>query len=371
MNNRKKIAVLSGDGVGIEVMECALKVLDAIGFEADYEYCDIGWELWKNEGDALPQRTLDKLKQCDCAIMSAITSKPQSEAEKELSDELKGRGLKYSSPIVRLRKELNLYLNLRPAKSISTKFSFNNKDIDIAVFRENTEGLYCGIEYDNINGKIADVIAETYPFIRAYDAETTSLSMRLISSNASRRILHSAFEYARKNCKRCVTIADKPNILRATGGRFVEEARNISREYPDIEMQEMNIDAICMMLVKAPEKFQVIIAENMFGDIISDITSQLSGGMGFAYSANIGDNFALFEPVHGSAPKYAGMNKVNPSAMILSGAFMLEWLGETEMSRRIFNAVMETAEEGKIVTYDIGGTFSNLEMTEEIIRKLK
>lgn len=370
MSNRRKIAVLSGDGVGSEVMECTLNVLNAIGFEADYEFCDIGWEFWKKEGNALPQRTLDVIRKSDCALMAAITSKPQSEAEKELSDDLKGKGLKYHSPIVTLRKELALYLNLRPAKSISPKFTFNNKDIDITVFRENTEGLYCGVEYDRISEKLADVISETYPSIREYEPDKTSISMRIVSDYASKKIITSAFEYARKNKINFVTIADKPNILRATGGRFIENARNISLKYPDIELQEVNIDAICMMLIKNPEKFRIIVAENMFGDIVSDLTAQLSGGMGFAYSANIGDNFALFEPVHGSAPKYAGTNKVNPSAMILSAALMLDWLGETEMSKRIFNAVKQTAEEGNQVTYDIGGSASNIDMTKEIIRKL-
>jgi len=371
MDKKYKIAILSGDGVGKEVMQCALKVLDAVDFQAQYEFCDIGWEFWKKEGNPLPERTLKVMKECQCGLLGAITSKPKSEAEKELSEDLKGKGYTYRSPIVALRKLLDLYVNIRPSKSITPKVALNNKDVDITVFRENTEGLYCGIEYDTLEEDFIKVVSAKYPEIKNYPANESSVSMRIVSSNACKRVLRAAFEFADKNGKKCVTIADKPNILRATGGRFIEEARKMQKEYPHILLREVNVDAVGMMLVKKQEDFEVIVAENMFGDIISDLTAQIAGGMGFAYSANIGNDFALFEPVHGSAPKYTGMKKVNPSAMILSAAWMLEWLGETEKSKKIFDAVRQVVEEEKVVTYDIGGNAANDEMTDEIIKKIK
>ncbi len=371
MEKKYKIAILPGDGVGNEVMQCALKVLDAVGFQAEYKYCDIGWHFWKNEGNPLPERTIEAMRECQCGLLGAITSKPKYEAEMELSEAFQGKGYVYRSPIVSLRKIFDLNVNLRPSKSITPNITLNKKDIDITVFRENTEGLYCGIEYDTLEDDFIKYVSARYPEISRFPANESSVSMRIVSSNACRRVLSAAFEFANANNKKCVTIADKPNILRATGGRFIEEARRMQKNYPDILLREVNVDALGMLLVKNPDDFEVIVAENMFGDIISDITAQIEGGMGFAYSDNIGDSFALFEPVHGSAPKYTGMKKVNPSAMILSAAWMLEWLGEIEKSKKIFDCVRQVVEENEVVTYDIGGNSTTDEMTAEIITHIK
>ena len=363
-----KIAVLPGDGVGKEVIEAAMIVLDEIALDAEYLYGDIGWEFWRREGNPLPDRTIELMKQTDCALFGAITSKPKEEAQKELAPELQGKGLQYYSPIVRLRQLFDLYANVRPAKAYKGNPLNYKDDINITVFRENTEGLYSGVEYYPVPEEIDNAFKE-HPRYQKFLGEDKAISLRIISRKGAERIIRAAFEYAKENNLKNVTVVEKPNVLRETSGLFVRVAREIHEEYPDIEMWETNIDAQAMWLVKNPEKYDVLVTSNLFGDIISDLASQLVGGLGFAASGNIGDNYAVFEPVHGSAPKYAGQYKVNPIATIRAVRMMLDYLGEKEKAARLERAIEEVIAEGKVRTYDFGGDASTLDMAKAIAKK--
>jgi isocitrate/isopropylmalate dehydrogenase len=368
-----RIGWMPGDGVGNEVMEAAKIVLDKMEFDAEYVHGDIGWEIWKTEGDALPQRTIDMLNTVDCALFGAITSKPKEEAEKELIPELQGTGKVYFSPIVRMRQLFNLHTNMRPCKAYAGNPLNYKDDIDITIFRENTEGMYGGIEFFPLPKDVYDVLDKNHPKMKKFkDAglENTALSTRIMTKQGCTSIITNAFEYAKEYGKKAVTVCDKPNVLRETGGLMIRTAREVAKNYPDIELWETNIDAQCMWLVKDPGNYEVIVAENMFGDILSDLSARLIGGLGFACSANIGDKVAVFEPTHGSAPKYYGLYKVNPIAMILTAKMMLDWLGEKEMAAKLEKAVAEVIAEGKVKTYDMGGSNTSLEVAEEIAAKL-
>ncbi len=363
-----KIAVLPGDGVGKEVIEAAMIVLDEIALDAEYLYGDIGWEFWRREGNPLPERTIELMKQTDCALFGAITSKPKEEAQKELAPELQGKGLQYYSPIVRLRQLFDLYANVRPAKAYKGNPLNYKDDINITVFRENTEGLYSGVEYYPVPEEIDNAFKE-HPRYQKFIGMDKAISLRIISRKGAERIIRAAFEYAKENNLKNVTVVEKPNVLRETSGLFVRVAREIHKEYSDIEMWETNIDAQAMWLVKNPEKYDVLVTSNLFGDIMSDLASQLVGGLGFAASGNIGDNYAVFEPVHGSAPKYAGQYKVNPIATIRAVRMMLDYLGEKEKAARLERAIEEVIAEGKVRTYDFGGDASTLDMAKAIAKK--
>lgn len=367
-----KIAILPGDGIGIEVIKAALTVLEAANFDAEYIYGDIGWEFWCKEGNPLPDRTLKIIKETDCALFGAITSKPKEDAEKELAPELRGKGFTYYSPIVRLRQELDLYACVRPCKAFPGN-PLNYRDgIDIVIFRENTEGLYAGVEFYPLSKRVFEALCEN-PKMKVFEKfglENVAVSLRVMTKQACERIVRAAFEYAKKHKRRSVTVVDKPNVLRETGGLMLNVARNVAAEYPDIEYREANIDAMCMWMLKNPLDHDVIVTENMFGDILSDLAAQLVGGLGFAYSGNIGDNYAIFEPVHGSAPKHAGKNKVNPIAAIMAGKMMVEWLGKVEVARAIEESVAEVILEGKLRTYDMGGQTTTTEMAEGIAAKV-
>ncbi len=363
-----KIAVLPGDGVGKEVIEAAMIVLDEIALDAEYLYGDIGWEFWRREGNPLPDRTVELLKQTDCALFGAITSKPKEEAQKELAPELQGKGLQYYSPIVKLRQMFDLYANVRPAKAYKGNPLNYREGINITVFRENTEGLYSGVEYYPVPEEIENAF-KTHPRYQKFIGVDKAISLRIISRKGAERIIRAAFEFAKENNLKNVTVAEKPNVLRETSGLFVRVAREIHKEYPEIEMWETNIDAQAMWLIKNPEKYDVIVTSNLFGDVLSDLASQLVGGLGFAASGNIGDNYAVFEPVHGSAPKYAGLYKVNPIATIRAVRMMLDYLGEKEKAARLERAIEIVVEEGKVRTYDMGGNASTLDVAKEIAKK--
>jgi len=368
-----KIALLPGDGVGNDVMEAAQIVLDKLQLDAEYINGDIGWEFWKSEGDPLPQRTVDLLKKTDCALFGAITSKPKEEAVKELAPELQNKGLTYFSPIVRLRQEFNLRTNLRPCKAYKGNPLNYRDDIDLVIFRENTEGLYAGIEFHPVPDKLMNTLLELHPKAKKFKdtpLEDMALSTRIYTRKACRNIVTSAFEYAKKHGYKTVTVVEKPNVIRETSGLMVREARKIAKEYPGIDLWETNIDAMCMWLVKNPQNYGVLVSGNMFGDILSDLSAQLVGGLGFACSGNIGDNYAVFEPTHGSAPKYAGQYKVNPTAMLLSVKMMLSYLGETEMADRLEQAIAQVIEEGKVRTYDMGGTNTTIEVAQAVADRL-
>ncbi len=364
------IAWLPGDGVGNDVMEAAKIILDTIGLDAEYIPGDVGWEFWKKEGDPLPERTIKLLKETDCCLFGAITSKPNEEAQKELDPGIKEKGFVYSSPIVRLRQLLNLHTNLRPCKAFEGNPLNYRDDIDLVVFRENTEGLYAGVEFFPVNKAIRNAFNTHPKFKRFMDVAENNLaiSTRIFTRKACKNILTQAFEYAKKHNRKSVTVVEKPNVIRETSGMMVEEARKLAKNYPGIELWETNVDAMTMWLVKNPQDYDVLVASNMFGDIISDLSAQLIGGLGFAASGNIGDNYGLFEPTHGSAPKYAGKYKVNPTAMMLSTKLMLDWLGETEQARKLQNAIAANIKAGSVKTYDLGGNNSTLEVAEDVAR---
>lgn len=368
-----KIAILPGDGIGKEVIESAMIVLEALKFDAEYIYGDIGWEFWCREGNPLPERTLNLLRSTNACLFGAITSKPKQEAEEELSPSLKGKGYSYTSPIVRLRQEFNLHTNLRPCKSYSGNPLNYRENIDIVVFRENTEDLYSGVEFHPVPLEVAECLEKNHPKMKRFSKvppDEMAISVRINTKSASSNIVKQAFEYARKYGYKSVTIVEKPNVLRETSGLVVRCAREVAKNYPEIKLNEANIDAMCMWLIKNPLDYGVLVSSNMFGDIISDLCGQLVGGLGFAPGANIGDNYGVFEPVHGSAPKYCGMYKVNPIATILASKLMLMWLGEEKDAKRIDNAVRKVIAEGRVRTYDMGGNATTLDMAKEIASKV-
>lgn len=364
-----RIAWMPGDGVGNDVMEAARIVLDALKVDAEYPHADIGWEFWISEGNPLPDRTIELLKTCDCALFGAITSKPKGEAEKELAPHLRGTGLVYKSPIVGLRQKFDLAVNLRPCPAFKGNPLNYRDDIDLVVFRENTEDLYSGVEFRPVPQAVKNVLNENHPaFKRFYgvpDGEL-AISLRINTKRGCERIIRAAFEYAQKYGYKTVTVVEKPNVIRETSGLFVETAREVATGFPEIELWETNIDAMCMWLIKNPQDYGVLVASNMFGDIISDLCAQLVGGLGFAASGNIGDGFAVFEPTHGSAPKYAGQYKVNPMAMLLTVKLMLDWLGENEMAGQLYNAIRQVIARGEVRTYDMGGNSSTLDMATAV-----
>ncbi len=372
MNKKYKIAWLPGDGVGVEVMEAAKIVLDRVELDAEYIHGDIGWEFWCKEGDSFPSRTIDLLNNVNAAMFGAITSKPVKDAEKELIPALQGKGLVYRSPIVRMRQTFDLYICLRPCKAYP-KNPLNYKEgIDIVVFRENTEDLYAGVEFNTVPDKLRDVLSELSPAFKAFKglkSDEYAISCKINTKKGSERIVRAAFEFARKFGRKKVTVVHKANVVRATDGLFFEMAKAVAKDYPEIRMDDANIDAMTMWLLKNPFSYDVLVAPNLYGDIISDLSAQMVGGLGFGCSANIGTKLGVFEPSHGSAPKYAGMYKVNPIATILAGKMMLDWLGEAAKAKLIEDAVAEVIAEGKVRTYDMGGSATTIDMAKAIADK--
>ncbi|MEW5759652.1 MAG: isocitrate/isopropylmalate dehydrogenase family protein [Candidatus Thermoplasmatota archaeon] len=345
-----KIAFMPGDGIGKDVLESAKIVFENIDLDIEWIDAEIGWSCWEKYGNALPDHTIDILKETKCAYFGAITSKPG----------VKG----YRSPIVKLRQLFDLYINLRPIKAYEGNPLNFKEGIDIVIFRENTEDLYKGIEYQPIPEQMLSL-----PGMEGIEKDA-GVSLRIITRKGCNRIVKAAFEYAKKHNRKKVTAVHKANVIRVTDGIFLEEARKIAAEYPNIQFEDANIDAIAMWLIKNPLSYDVIVTTNMFGDIISDEAAQLVGGLGFGCSGNIGEKYAVFEPTHGSAPKYAGMYKVNPIAAILAGKLMLDWLGEDEKAKKLEYAIAGVIREGKVKTYDMGGNSSTLEVAKEIGKKL-
>jgi isocitrate dehydrogenase (NAD+) len=392
--NQRSIVIMPGDGIGKTLLPEALRVLEAAGYAATYIPADIGWEFWRTEGNPLPQRTLDLLEKYKIGLFGAITSKPKDQADRELDSRLKNKGCVYYSPIVGLRQHFNLDVCIRPCRTFKgNPLNFVKQaggraiepDISVVVFRQNTEGLYSGVEWSNPPKEIRSAL-ETHPKMAAFKSipnEDMAISCRIITRNACQRIITAAFQYAQRWGYKSVTVCEKPNILRETSGMMREEAIKIARDFPEIPLWETNIDAQMMWLNKNPEDYGVIVTSNMFGDIISDAFSGLVGGLGFSNSANIGDDCAIFEPTHGSAPKYEKLNPsiVNPIAMILSACLMLDYLNETERANRIRAAIASVIAEGKVRTYDMlrlvggaavfaQGAASTEEMTDAIIKRL-
>jgi 3-isopropylmalate dehydrogenase len=386
---------MPGDGIGKTVLKESLRVLEAAGFEADYVHADIGWEFWIKEGNPLPQRTLDLLREHGLGLFGAITSKPKWEADAELSPELRDKGLVYYSPIVGLRQAFNLDVCIRPCISFpgnplnfirrTADGGFEEPPVNVAVFRQNTEGLYAGLEWTDPPQNVYDALASHPKFKnwKAYDKAELAISTRVFSRTATRRIMKAAFEYAEKHGYSSVTVCEKPNVLRETSGMMEMVAQEVQKEHPSIQHWSTNIDAQMMWLTKNPEDYGVVVAGNMFGDIVSDAFAGLVGGLGFACSANIGDEVAVFEPTHGSAPKYETLDPpiVNPIAMVLSAVMMLDHIGEEEKAQKIRDAVAAVVAEGKVRTYDMmkmpggpnavaNGAATTFQVTDAIIEKL-
>jgi len=371
---KHSIAWLPGDGVGADVMKAARIVLDGLGLDAEYVHGDIGWEFWRTEGKPLPQRTIDLIREKKIALFGAITSKPKEEAQKELIPELQGKGLVYASPIVGLRQHFNLHTNLRPCIAFPGNPLNYRDDINIVVFRENTEDLYAGVEFHPFPDPVRNAIKAAHKKMAAFDdvaGEDMAVSLRIVTRRAAARIVRAAFEYAKEHGYKSVTIVEKPNVVRETSGLMVREARKVAQDYPGIALWETNIDAMCMWLLKNPQDYGVLVASNLFGDIISDLCAQLVGGLGFAASGNLGDEIAVFEPTHGSAPKYAGLDKVNPTAMILTTELMCRWIGENQIADRIHAGVTKVIKDGKVRTYDMGGSNTTTEMAKAVLAAAK
>ena len=386
------VVTMPGDGIGNQVLPEALRILRAVEFDAEYVHADIGWDCWCREGNALPQRTVDLLAKHKLGLFGAITSKPKKQAEAEL----RGKGYSYFSPIVTMRQRFNLDTCIRPCISFPDNplnfirqrvdGGFEEPFVNVVVFRQNTEGLYAGVEWTNPPEQVRAALATHSKFkpFAAVPGADLAISVRIITRNAARKICKAAFEWAKKYGYKSVTICEKPNVLRETSGLMEDEAKAVSKEYPGIALWSTNIDAQTMWLTKNPEEYGVVVASNLFGDVISDAFAGLIGGLGFAASGNIGDEVAVFEPTHGSAPKYAELNPpiVNPIAMFLSAVMMLEHVGEVEKARRIRDAIASVVKEGKVRTYDMmripgganairQGAASTTQMTDAVLDKLE
>ncbi len=389
------VVTMPGDGIGNQVLPESLRVLEAVGFDAEYIHADIGWDCWCEQGNALPERTIDLLTKHKLGLFGAITSKPNKAAQAELKPELQGKGYVYYSPIVTMRQKFNLDICMRPCVGFignplnyirkRTDGSFDEPKIDSTIFRQGTEGMYAGIEWTNPPEIVRNAL-NSHPKFKAFASvpgPDLAASVRIITRPAARRIVTAAFEYAKKKNFKGVTICEKPNVVRETSGMMEETAKEVQKSYPDIQLWSTNIDAQLMWLNKNPEDYNVIVASNLFGDILSDAFAGLVGGLGFAASGNIGDTVAVFEPTHGSAPKYAELNPpiVNPIAMILSAAMMVEHVGENDKAERIRSAVAAVVKEGKVRTYDMmrisggpksisQGAASTVQMTDAILSRL-
>jgi isocitrate/isopropylmalate dehydrogenase len=394
---KRTIVAMPGDGIGKAVMAEAIRVLDAAGFDAEYVNGDIGWEFWCKEGNPLPDRTIELLKKYKIALFGAITSKPKDKATAELAPEMQGKGYQYYSPIVSMRQMFDLDICQRPCRTFKgnpLNFIRRGKGgiieepvIDTMIFRQNTEGLYGGVEWTNPSDIVYEALM-THPKFRDNFAwcprPELAVSTRIFTKKYTSRILRAAFEYAKEKGFTTVTLCEKPNVIRETSGMMLKLAQEMAKnEYPGIRVQDVNIDAQMMWLTKNPEIYNVIVAGNMFGDIVSDGFAGLVGGLGFACSANIGPEIAVFEPTHGSAPKYADypVSIVNPIAMVMSACMMLDHLGEGAMAERIRKAIATVVEEGKVLAYDMlklsgspdvvnQGAASTRQMADAIIEKL-
>ncbi len=355
-----KITLIPGDGVGPEVAEAVRSILEATGVTFEWDVQNAGEDVYAQEGTPLPQRVIDSIKKNKVALKGPVTTPV-------------GKG--FRSVNVTLRQELDLYCCLRPCKTfrgINARYDH----IDLIIVRENNEDLYAGIEFEKGRAETSELIdfvrSKTGKAIRA----DSGISLKPISVYGTERIVKFAFEYARKNNRRKVTAVHKANIMKYSDGLFLSAARNIAENYPDVEFEDKIIDNMCMQLVQKPELYDVLVLPNLYGDIVSDLAAGLIGGLGLAPGANIGDEFAVFEATHGSAPKYKGLNKMNPFALTLSGVMMLRHLGENQAADRLKKAVTAIIEEGVYLTYDLKPSndltaASTTQAADEVIKKLK
>lgn len=328
------LTLIPGDGIGPEITDAVVKIIEKAGVEINWDIQSAGADVAEKEGTPLPDRVIESIKKNKVALKAPVTTPI-------------GKG--FRSVNVQLRKALDLYSNLRPCKNLDgIKTRFDN--VDLVIVRENTEDLYAGIE-------------------RQID-EDTAESIKIITRDASIRICEFAFDYAVKNNRKTVTAVSKANICKLTDGLFLRCAQEVAQRYPQIEYKEILVDNLCMQLVQAPEKFDVLVLPNLYGDIVSDLAAGLIGGLGVAQGANIGKDYAVFEPVHGSAPDIKGQNKANPTALLLSAIEMLKYIGENEASNKIDKALRKVLSEGKVLTADLYGNATTTEFRDEIIKNL-
>lgn len=356
-----KVTLIPGDGIGPEVTSAACRCIEATGVDIEWEIQEAGEGVIDKYGTPLPENVLESIKRNKVALKGPIITP------------IAGG---FRSVNVEIRKRLNLYACVRPCKlypGVKSKY----EKVDIVVVRENTEDLYSGMEFDNEFGGEEELRQLLKKYYNYELKDRWAISLKLITEGGARRIIDFAFRYARENNRRKVTCIHKANILKFSDGLFLEIGREIAKNYPDIEFEELIVDNTCMQLVLRPEEFDVLVLPNLYGDIVSDLCAGLIGGLGVAPGANIGDEYAVFEPTHGAAPKYKGQNKVNPTAAILSGVMMLRHLGFKEEADRLENAVAEVIKGGEYVTYDLKPTrddptaVGTQEMADAIIKRLQ
>jgi len=353
------ITLIPGDGIGPEVTEATRRALEATGVSFNWDLAYAGAEVMEKYGTPLPDSVLQSIRKNKVALKGPVTTPV---------------GSGFRSVNVALRKGLDLYACVRPCKTYRGVPS-RYRDVDIVVIRENTEDLYAGIEFEKGSAEAAELIKLVARAKKAVIREDSGISLKMISETGSQRIVKFAFDYARTYKRKKVTATHKANILKYSDGLFLAVAREVAQEYPDIEFEDKLVDNIMMQLVKKPQQFDVIVAPNLYGDILSDLCAGLVGGLGLAPGANIGDEIAVFEPTHGSAPKYAGQNKINPMAMMLSGVMMLRHLGEKKVADRLERAIARVIAEGKYLTYDMkpegAESVSTSQVADAVIRELQ
>ncbi|PQO38993.1 isocitrate dehydrogenase [Blastopirellula marina] len=338
-----EVTLITGDGTGPELAEAARKCVDATGVAINWDVQEAGIDVMERIGTPIPDSTIESVRRTKCALKAPITTPV---------------GTGFRSINVYLRQELGLYACIRPCKYYpGVRSYFSELGVDIVIVRENTEDLYAGVEFEKGKPETAQLIEfiNGLPSDRKIKtgAEETGVSIKPISVSGTERIVRCAFDYAQKNGRKKVTAVHKANIMKYSDGLYLATATEVAKDYPDIEFEERIVDNMCMQLVQKPELYDVIVLPNLYGDILSDLGAGIVGGLGVAPGANIGPNGAVFEATHGSAPKYKGLNKVNPTALILSGMLMLQHMGETDAAKRLETAVADVIAEGKNVTYDL------------------
>ncbi|VEJ45819.1 isocitrate/isopropylmalate dehydrogenase family protein [Bartonella vinsonii] len=361
---KKKVLVLPGDGVGPEVCDTALMVLEQFQLPIELSYGAIGWECWKQEGDPVPQATWQKITESDAVLLGAVTCSGKEAALKKLAPHLRERQLPYVSPVVQLRQKLGLFANIRPVRYIVG----SKRPFHFCVIRENSEGLYAGLDFCGVSPETATWLK--HPNLTKYGLEEAAWTVRLQTRFGLERLFEYAFSYAQRHGFKRVTFVDKPNVMRESGQFAQEIFEKVAQNYSEIEADIHNVDAVALWIVTKPEQFGVIVAENMFGDILSDLGAGVMGGLGLAPSANVGSKIAYFEPVHGSAPRIAGQNKANPSAMLYTTALLLEHLGFQDAAQQLSESVDQVIRAGKTVTYDLGGLATTRQMAEAVLHSL-
>jgi isocitrate dehydrogenase (NAD+) len=341
-----RVTLIRGDGIGPEIAEVARKCIDTTGVKIDWDLQDAGMETMAREGTPLPERVVQSIRNNKIALKAPITTPV---------------GTGFRSVNVELRKELDLYACVRPCKSLEGISTYCPQAVDLVIFRENTEDLYAGFEFQKGTGEAREVVEFLNRYAPKKIRTDSGLSVKTISVYCSERIARAAFEYARANKRRKVTVVHKANIMKFTDGLFLKTVQDVSHQFPDIEFEERIVDNMCVQLIRNPQDYDVIVLTNLYGDIVSDLCAGLVGGLGVAPGANIGRDAAVFEAVHGSAPQLKGLNKANPTALILSGVLMLRYMNENTAADRLEAAVARVIREGKSVTGDLKGDRDDLD----------